>query len=135
MLAITGVAAESWADPAAKAAMPAGKANQSCLTLTAVLKIPGQDLGPTVATERGPWGVQVAGNFSRTRAISSYTSLQKRYPKLMGSHPPMVIGARIAGRGPRVFYRTRVPMPSRQEADKLCGSLKMAGAPCIVLKT
>jgi hypothetical protein len=133
VLAVTGIAAEAWAEPDAE--MPAAMADQKCLTLTALFKVPGQDLGPTIATARGPWGVQVAGNFSRTRAVNTYLNLQKRHPKLMGDRPPMVIGARMPGRGPRVFYRVRVPMTSREEADRLCGDLKQAGANCIVLKT
>ncbi len=135
VLSITGLAADAWAGPDSEAMMPAETADQSCLTLTALFKVPGQDLGPTIATERGPWGVQVAGNFSRTRAVAAYTNLQKRYSKLMGDRPPMVIGGRMGGRGRRVFYRVRVPMPSRKEADRLCADLKSAGASCIVLKT
>lgn len=135
VLSITGVAADAWAAPGGAAAMPAETAEQSCLKLTALFKVPGKDLGPTIATARGPWGVQVAGNFSRTRAIAAYTNLQKRHRGLMGDRPPMVIGGRMSGRGRQVYYRVRVPMPSRKEADRLCADLRKVGESCIVLKT
>lgn len=132
---ITGVPADDWADPKKRPEIPADKQGADCDAILALLKIPGNDIGPTIATESGPWGVQVAGNFSRTRAIGVYTRLQSRYADLMGDRPPMVIGARMRGRGPRAYYRVRVPMPSREAADRLCADLKAKGASCIVLKT
>jgi hypothetical protein len=100
-----------------------------------LLKIPGNSIGPSIATSTAPWGVQVAGNFSRAKAISSYQALQKRHSAVMGNNPPMVIGARVPSRGRRAFYRVRVPAESRKQADRLCADLKAAGASCIVLKT
>jgi len=132
---ITGIPAETWADPEAKAELPAEMQTQPCLTLAANLKVPGNPIGPPLATESGPWGAQVAGNFSRARAVAAYANLQKRYPALIGKRPPMVIGARVPGRGRRAFYRVRVPAQSRKEAEAICADLKSAGAPCIVLKT
>jgi hypothetical protein len=135
VLAITGIDAATWADPEAKAAFPADTEGEDCETLTARLKIPGNSIGPTIATASGPWGVQLAGNFSRATAISIYTALQRRYASVLAARPPMVVGARMPGRGRRPFYSIRAPAQSRQEAEKLCADLKAAGASCIVLKT
>jgi hypothetical protein len=132
---ITGVAAEAWADPEAAAELPAEMREQDCLTLAALLKVPGNSIGPSIATSTAPWGVQVAGNFSRTRALSAYQAVQKRFRKVVGDRPPIVIGARAPSRGNRAFYRVRVPAESRKEADRLCADLKAAGGSCIVLKT
>lgn len=137
VLSITGVPAETWAAPD-EAAPPAAlheKAPETCLQLAALLKVPGKDLGPEIETAHGPWGVQVAGNFSRARAISTYAALQKRYPALLAGKPPMILSARMRGRGTRAVTQVRVPMQSRDEAESFCAKLKSAGASCIVLKT
>ena len=105
------------------------------MQLAALLKVPGNALGPDIETAHGPWGVQVAGNFSRTRAISAYAALQKRYPALLSDKPPMILSARLRGRGTRAITQVRVPMQSRDEAEAFCAKLKAAGGSCIVLKT
>ena len=132
---ITGLAAETWADPAASPDLPAEMRDQGCLAVTALLKVPGNSIGPPIATSSAPWGVQVAGNFSRTRAISAYQAVQKRFRQVVGDRPPIVIGARAPARGNRAFYRVRIPAENRNEADRLCAELKAAGGSCIVLKT
>ena len=137
VLAITGLPAESWSEgadaEAAKSAEPSAPAD--CLKLIATLKVRPAAAGPGVATARGPWGVQVAGDFSRAKAVANYASLQKRYPAIMGKRAPMIISGRMRGRGTKTFHRVRVPMDSRAAAEKLCASLRAAGADCIVLKT
>ena len=135
VLAITGLAAETWAAPEGGAEMPDEAEGQDCLALAALLKGPGAALSPEIETASGPWGVQVAGNFSRARAISAYVGLQKRYPALLSERPPMIVSGRMRGRGTRAFYQMRVPMQSRDEANRFCAELKAAGAACIVLKT
>ena len=79
--------------------------------------------------------MQVAGYFSRARVMQAYARLQQQFAEIMGDRPPMVIGARMRGRGSRVFYRARVPMQTRAEADSLCADIRAAGGSCIVLKT
>ena len=115
--------------------MPDDAEGQDCLALAALLKGPGAVLSPEIETASGPWGVQVAGNFSRARAISAYVGLQNRYPALLSERPPMIVSGRMRGRGTRAFYQMRVPMQSRDEANRFCAELKAAGAACIVLKS
>jgi hypothetical protein len=136
VLSITGIDADTWAEPDALEMVQTGESEpQDCLTVVARLKIPGQDLGPPIATATGPWGVQVAGNFSRARALRAYTRIQQQFSELIGGKPPMVIGSRMRGRGSAVFYRARVPMQTREEANDLCALIRSAGGSCIVLKT
>jgi hypothetical protein len=137
VLSITGVAAETWAAPPGPAASPRVAADEpgNCLEMAALLKVRGPAPGPGVPTARGPWGVQVAGNFSRQRALSAYAGLQKRFPALLGGKPPMIISGRMRGRGTRAFHNIRVPMQSRKEAEQFCAELKSAGGSCVVLKT
>ena len=136
VLSITGTDAETWAEQeSVEAPAKTDGKEEDCASVVALLKIPGQDLGPAIATETGPWGVQVAGNFSRARVLRSYERLQKRFTDLMGDRPPMVIGTRMRGPGTRVFYRVRVPAQTREEANNLCAEIKAVGGSCIVLKT
>ena len=137
VLSITGISAEGWADPEEAAPQPPAEAEapRSCVELAAVLKVRAPSPGPKVETARGPWGVQVAGNFSRARAVSAYAALQKRFPALIGAKAPMVISGRMPGRGRRAFFQVRVPAASREEAEQVCAKLRAAGGSCVVLKT
>jgi hypothetical protein len=132
---ITGVDAESWIDPEAAAPARLDDADEDCATLVARLQLPGEDLGPAMATATGPWGVQVAGFFSRARVMRAYARIQSQFESLMGDRPPMIIGARMRGRGTRIFYHARVPMQTREEANGLCDRIRAAGGSCVVLKT
>ena len=103
--------------------------------MAALLKGPGAPLAPDIETARAPWGVQVAGNFSKARAIAAYAALTKRFASLIGDRPPMIVAGRLAGRGSRVFYRVRVPVDTRTDGEAFCKKLRAAGGSCIVLKT
>jgi Transglycosylase SLT domain/SPOR domain len=136
VMSITETEAETWAASGAIGVHPVkDDKEQDCMSVVTLLKIPNQDLGPAVATSSGPWGVQVGGNFYRARILKTYQRLQSQYPTLIGGKPPMVIGTRLRGPGTRIFYRARVPMQTRKEADQLCAQIKAAGGACIVLKT
>ena len=135
VLSITGTTAESWAAPEGGEPAAIAQAAETCLELAAVLKVRAPALAPGVPTARGPWGVQVAGNFSRERALSAYSGLQKRFPALLSGKAPMIISGRMRGRGTRAFHNIRVPMQSRDEAEKFCAEMKAAGGSCVVLKT
>ncbi len=136
VLAITGIAAETWADPDSTPALPAEKDEaKDCVALAALLKGPGAELAPEIETAHAPWGVQVAGNFSRALAIGAYSRLASRFPALFADRPPMIVGGRMPGRGPRAFYRVRVPVETRQEGEKFCAELAKTGGSCIVLKS
>ncbi len=136
VLAITGVSAETWADPDSAAKLPADTdEGKDCLQLAALLKGPGLPLTPDIETADAPWGVQVAGGFSKARAIDAYAQLTKRFASLFAERLPMIIGGRAPGRGTRAFYRVRVGVDTRAEGEALCTKLKKAGGSCVVLKT
>jgi hypothetical protein len=136
VLSVTGVPAATWADPENKATLPAEVSDaNNCLALAALLKDTGAPLAPKIETASAPWGVQVAGGFSRALAINSYVSLKARFPSLLADKPPMIVGGRMPGRGTRAFYRVRVPVETRAEGDAFCKRLQAAGGSCIVLRT
>ncbi len=129
--------ADKWADPGCRpnTSRKCRRSEKDCLKLAALLKSdPALALAPDIESAHAPWGVQVAGGFSKTRAIDAYMQLSKRFASLFADRPPMIIGGRMPGRGPRSFYRIRVPVETRAEGEDFCGKLKRAGGSCVVLK-
>ena len=151
VLAITGAPAEDWragaavekpAAPAPDAASPDAKAAppQTCLQVTADLRIArrgdrfalglGGNEGPAA-----PWGIQLAGNFSKSLALQSFSRARSRYAGVIGEVRPMIIGTRLRNRGTRAFYRIRIPAESRTAAESLCTRIRGVGGACLVLRT
>jgi hypothetical protein len=148
--AITGRTPEEWRGPSGQsvefpeggAPAPAAKAEpakpQTCLQVTATLRMPNRGdrfaLGPNEGPA-APWGIQLAGNFSKALALQSFSRARTSYAGLIGEVRPMIIGTRLRNRGTRAFYRIRIPAQSRQAADTLCGKIRHVGGACIVLRT
>ena len=132
-----GFAVQSFAVPGSPPA--AAPPPPSCTELAALLAARGDGAGladVVEATENyAPWGVQVAGHASRAMALALFARLQRAQAAILGDRRPMVIAARIGGRGTRAFYRVRIGEESRAAANALCRRLKDAGQACIVLKT
>ncbi len=82
-----------------------------------------------------PWGIQLAGNFSKAAALAAFGRARDRYVGILGDVRPMVIGTRFRNRGTRAFYRIRVPAESRAGAEALCNRIRGTGGACLVLKT
>ncbi len=160
VIGITGRPAEDWRpnagvempegpDPAAKKdarsaetsgdGPPAPEAEtQTCLQVTAALRIPSRGDRFALSVEGGPaapWGVQLAGNFSKSLALASFQRARTRYTSVIGEVRPMIIGTRLRFRGTRTFYRVRIPAESRGAADGLCQKIRGVGGACIVLRT
>lgn len=141
---ITGLAADDWAGlvaglpqsgGAGVAAIP--RETRTCLELAAVLARPGAGAAPVADIPQAPWapwGVQVAGNFSLKRALASYSALQRRYPAVIGSDPPMIVRKVNKSRGPAPLFQIRMPAQSRAEGSALCNRLQKAGAACVVMR-
>ncbi|MBY0259297.1 MAG: lytic transglycosylase domain-containing protein [Methylobacterium sp.] len=158
VLAITGSPAEAWR-PGATIEMPEGEAPKasspkeavdpkaseakvesetSCLKVTAALRIPARGDRFALGGNEGPaapWGIQLAGNFSKALALQSFARTRKLYTSVIGDVRPMIIGTRLRSRGTRAFYRVRIPAQSREAADGLCGRIRQIGGACLVLRT
>jgi hypothetical protein len=140
VLFITGRSADDWAaEGRAGVSEPRAAAESSCLQLAAALRRPGRDGGADAGvsgeTAFAPWGVQLAGNFSKALALASYARARQAYAMIIGDATPMIIGTRLRSRGSRAFYRVRVPAPTRSAADKLCDRIHDAGGSCAVLRS
>jgi hypothetical protein len=132
VLTLTGRTAEDWAAAGREPHDKAADAKpQSCIEITVALRGEDGDEQPPIA----PWGVQLAGNFSKAIALASFDRARQRYLARLGDLQPMVIGMRLRSRGTRRFYRVFVPASSRAEADQLCHAIMAAGGPCIALRT
>jgi hypothetical protein len=133
---ITGRSVEDWAAEAREARRPQGEPTQSppCLEAVALLR----RAAPTGAPVEGPmapWGVQLAGNFSKSVALSSYARARSSYAAVLPDVRPMIIGTRLRARGLRAYYRVRVPQPTRAAAGQLCDRIRALGGACVVLRT
>jgi len=91
--------------------------------------------GPIEESPLSPWGVQVAGNFSKAIALASYARARARHASLLSDVAPLVIGTRLRFRGTRAFYRVRIPAATREAATDICGKLRKQGGACVVLKS
>lgn len=134
---ITGRTAEDWAaDAKAHVARDLAVDPQSCLQLAATLRTAPRRAGTRVAEAPfAPWGVQLAGNFSKGLALASFARARASLASVIGEVRPMVIGTRLRTRGTRAFYRVRVPANSRQEADNLCRRIQAAHGACVTLRS
>lgn len=108
--AITGRTVDDWKQ-AGGVDMLAAK--EDCPTLVASLqKGPSHffyELEQRVASAIGkPWGVELAAGFSRARVLRS--------------------------RGTRPLYQARIGVETRLAANDLCGTIRRAGAACVVLR-
>jgi hypothetical protein len=133
VIAVTGRSAEEWAADAKEQrnADTRSSPGQSCQQIVATLRVPGR--GDTIEAPFAPWGVQLAGNFSKERALATFRRTSQAYASLLKDVRPMIIGTRLRYRGTRTFYRVRAPAETRQAAEQLCRSIRTVGGSCIVL--
>ena len=82
---------------------------------------------------RQPWGVQVAGNFSRARAMRSWTRVRAKIGVQIGNAKPRLYRER-ALRGLKRKWAVRLGTPNRRQAIALCRRIRSAGGFCLVKK-
>ncbi len=106
---------------------------QSCLTLAGDLRQGrSEDLG---FAPLAPWGVQLAGNFSKALALAAFERARQRYAGIVGEAHPMIIGRLLRSRGTRPFYQVRLPAGSRALAEALCGRIQSVGGNCVAMRS
>jgi hypothetical protein len=108
---------------------------ETCLAVTTELR---RDHGGGIGEEPGlaplaPWGVQLAGNFSKALALAAFERARGRYAGIVGEARPMMIGRLLRSRGTRPFYQVRLPAASRADAAALCRRIQSAGGACIAM--
>jgi len=133
---ITARAADDWLGSGSSnpslAVSEGDTAAQSCLQLTAQMRRSGN---APVATSSiwAPWGVQLAGNFSKALALVSFQRAAVRYAGVIGDARPMIIGRVLRSRGTRPFYQIRLPQPTRAAAVAMCQRIQAVGGACVAM--
>jgi hypothetical protein len=132
VFAITAKSVDEWVGQGSDAA--AIPPSAGCIEVASLLRrgSPGQSDDAPLAP-LAPWGVQLAGNFSKSQALASYSRARQNYASILGDARPMIIGTRLRSRGTRAFYRVRVPASTRIAANQLCQRLRSVGGSCLVL--
>ena len=128
---VTGRSADEWAAARLREIPAKPEDGLSCLQVTAALRRPGNVESSEAPI--APWGVQLAGNFSKERALRTFARARDSYASVLEDVQPMVIGTRLRSRGTRAFYRVRVPAASREIANRMCERIRLLRGSCLVL--
>jgi hypothetical protein len=128
---VSGREVEGWTGSGGAAGGPPDA--QSCLALVSELRRDqGDDFG---IAPLAPWGVQLAGNFSKALALAAFERQRLRYARIVGEAHPMIIGRLLRSRGTRRFYQVRLPAASREVAGALCSRIHSVGGNCVVMRS
>ena len=130
---ITGFAAETWRlKPLPQMAASATPGGTRCIEIAQSMRQRTRHRPPLSDSPAwGPWGVQLAGNWSEGGVLASYERLRRKYSAVLGERLPLVMDGR---RGAGAPYVLRVSEQSRPAADALCARLRKAGGACVVLR-
>jgi Transglycosylase SLT domain/SPOR domain len=140
VLIVTGQSADAWASssppaaPAAPSAEPSeGAKGARCVEIAKLMIERTHRRRPPLTDDPawGPWGVQLAGNWTETGVLAAYERLRRKYSAVLGDRLPLVLDGRRKAASP---YLVRVSEESRQAANTLCAKLTAAGGACIVLR-
>lgn len=130
---ITGHSAEEWAaKPPPQLSSSATPTGERCIEIAKLMiDTPRRRRDLTADPAWGPWGIQLAGNWSEGRVLATYERLRRKHEAVLGDRLPLVLTAR---RRDLPTYSVRVSEKSRAEANALCAKLRAAGGACIVFR-
>ena len=138
VMIVTGYAAEAWASksPPQVEALAAPSATPEmgarCAEIAkSMIERTRQRPDLTANPAWGPWGLQLAGNWTEAGVLAAYERLRRKYSAVLGNHLPLVLDGRRRAGSP---FLVRVSEESRQAANALCAKLMAAGGNCIVLR-
>jgi hypothetical protein len=123
--------AEVTAAPAETPAAPAPAAADTASTEIAA--VAPSETPPTPTTASGGYLVQISSQRTMEQAQSAYAAAQKRFPSLLGPLTPQIQQTDLGAKG--IYYRVKVgPWATRNEAVKVCESLRAAGGSCLITR-
>ncbi|MEA2815866.1 MAG: hypothetical protein QOI93_3563 [Rhodospirillaceae bacterium] len=138
VMIVTGYAAEAWASKSppqleSSAAPPSTPEMGARCAEIAKSMIERTRRRPdlTASPAWGPWGVQLAGNWTEAGVLAAYERLRRKYSAVLGDRLPLVLDGRRRAGSP---FLVRVSEESRQAANALCAKLMAAGGNCVVLR-
>jgi hypothetical protein len=137
VLAVTARPVDEWAKPRpadAPAPSEPTTAEEPCQQIIVAMRgaTPAASVGETPFA---PWGVQLAGNFSKDLALAAFAREKQRYKDILGDVEPFILATPIRSRGTRAFFRVRLPSPSQADAQQICHKLHKMGGSCVVLRS
>jgi hypothetical protein len=94
----------------------------------------GEASADTSAPPAHAWGVEIATSFSKREALDQFAQVKQDHADLLGSYDPMVVETCDLHMGTDLQFSVRIGMDGRDDADKLCATLRAAGGACIVQK-
>jgi hypothetical protein len=129
---VTGYAAEAWtAKPLPQMESSTAPTGARCVEIAKLMiESVGHRLALASNPAWGPWGVQLAGNWSEGAVLATYERLRRKFSAVLGDRLPLVLNAR---RRDLPTFAVRVSEKSRADADTLCAKLRSAGGACVVL--
>jgi hypothetical protein len=128
---ITGRPAEEWIG--AKETLPDGPTG-TCMRAAKLADPTAEHSSPDPNASIAPWGLQLIGDSSESKALSAYAELQKRYRSVLIDRAPTVLKRPLGGHGPSIWYLVRVAESTHERAIQLCAKLKSAGGSCLVTR-
>ena len=131
---VTGFSAEAWiAQPPPQVSSSASPTGERCAELAKVMIDNTPRRRPVLTSDPawGPWGVQLAGNWSEGSVLATWERLRRKHEAVLGDRLPLVLTAR---RNDLPTFAVRVSEKSRAEADALCAKLRAAGGACVVFR-
>ena len=138
VMIVTGYAAEAWASKsppqvAASAAPPSTPEMGARCAEIAKSMIERTRRRPDLTANPawGPWGVQLAGNWTEAGVLAAYERLRRKYSAVFGDRLPLVLNNPRREGSP---FLVRVSEESRPAANAFCAKLIAAGGNCIVLR-
>jgi hypothetical protein len=133
---ITGQTADAWAMPQPPQwPAPSIPKDVPCIDIAKLIAVHPQPPRPPLSNPAwGPWGVQLAGNWSEQGVLAAYEQLRRKHLSVLGDRLPLVLTVRLAGMGAVPKYLVRVSESSRTSADALCAKLRAQGGACVVVR-
>jgi hypothetical protein len=130
---VTGFSAEAWvARPMPQLQSSPTPTGERCVEIARLMKdTPRRRRDLTTDPAWGPWGVQLAGNWSEGRVLATYERLRRKHEAILGDRLPLILTAR---RNDLPTYAVRVSEKSRADADALCAKLRAKGGACVVFR-
>ena len=135
---ITGYAAEAWASPKPPTFVPTTTPTEAAAKgtrCTEIAKVMVESVShrPPLTEDPawGPWGVQLAGNYSEGGILAAYERLRRKYPAVLGDRQPLIIQRYKRDLPP---FIVRISEKSRADANALCAKLQAAGGACVVFR-
>lgn len=136
VFSITGRAAEEWRKPDARHSIPLIDArkpfSEACPDL---VRKPGRIRLAIKSATRQPWGVLISESFSRNTAVRTFNRIRRNFPADLREKPPMIVPVKNLSMGARRRYSARIGAASRNQASKICTSLRARSVVCIVRRT